>query len=245
MKKVLLSLIVFLYALSVQAQGFRVGMSGGINSTWLMNKNVFDQDDGLDIASSFGGRLGIDAIYAFSEKTGISIGFNFISTHNQKYSGENKGPIHLNGDSKTKLNYLDIPILFRLTSSSGTYFEIGPQIGILNSAKLDYDETNGISYSNLNIKNGFNSTNVALILGFGVDIDIVEKLYITTGLRLGYGFSDVTKEYSTNTEMDINTIDESPTYFAHIDDNNQFNYEKTTRVFGGLHLGVSYKFGGE
>lgn len=88
MKKVLLSLIVFLYALSVQAQGFRVGMSGGINSTWLMNKNVFDANDELDIASSFGGRVGFDAIYSFNDKIGLSLGLNFLSSHNQKYTGE-------------------------------------------------------------------------------------------------------------------------------------------------------------
>ena len=45
MKKALLTIAVVLAALSVQAQGIRVGLSGGINSTWLMNKNVFDAND--------------------------------------------------------------------------------------------------------------------------------------------------------------------------------------------------------
>lgn len=245
MKKVLLTVIVFLFALSAQAQGFRIGMSGGINSTWLMNKNVFDQGDDLDIASSFGGRLGLDAIYSFNDKIGLSVGINFISTHNQKYTGENSSGSY-SYDAKTKLNYLDIPILFRLTAQSGPYFEIGPQIGILGSAKEDFEESpnSGDNYTNYNVKNGFNTTNVALILGFGVDIDVLEKLYITTGLRLGYGFSDVTKEYGSSTEL-YNSTESFTTNAAHIDDNNQFNYEKTTRVFGGLHLGVSYKFGGD
>ena len=168
MKKGLLTLAILIAAITVQAQNVRLGVSGGLNSTWLMNKNVFDQDDGLDIAASFGGRFGIDAIYSFSEKAGVSIGFNFLSTHNQKYTGDETG---LNGDLTTKLNYLDIPILFRLTSSSGTYFELGPQFGILGSAKENYESDGGslfnIEYENKNVKSGFNSTNIALLLVFG------------------------------------------------------------------------------
>jgi opacity protein-like surface antigen len=248
MKKALLTVVVILAALSVQAQSFRIGVSGGVYSTWLMNKNVFDQDDRLDIASSFGGRFGIDAIYAFNDKAGLSVGFNFISGHNQKYTGEDK---NYDYDYKTKLRYLDVPILFRLTSSGGTYFEIGPQIGLLMSAEEDYENSISPSsnYSGQNVKDGFNSTNIAALIGFGVDIDVTENLYITTGIRLGYGFTDVTKEFSIDDDLDVELPNENADYLttisAHIDDDQQFNYEKTSRVFGGLHIGVSYKFGGE
>src|SRR5687768_17252799 len=123
MKNALLTIAVVITALSAQAQSFRLGVSGGVNSTWLMNKNVFDANDGLDIATTLGGRIGLDAIYSFSEKVGISVGFKFLSGHNQKYSGDEG---YLNGESKTKLRYFDVPVLFRLTSSGGTYFELGP-----------------------------------------------------------------------------------------------------------------------
>lgn len=245
MKKALLTICIVIAALSTQAQSFRLGVSGGVNSTWLMNKNVFDANDGLDIATSFGGRFGIDAIYSFNEKVGLSIGFNFLSTHNQKYTGEVGSADY---DLTTKLKYLDIPILFRLTSSGGTYFELGPQIGILGSAKEDFESSNpsvfGLDYDDRNVKSGFNSTNIAVILGFGVDIDVTEKIFITTGLRLGYGLSDVTEEYETPLELAISTASNTVQY-AHIDDDGDFHYEKTSRAFGGLHLGVSYKFGGE
>ncbi len=244
MKKALLTIAIVVAALSTQAQSFRLGVSGGVNSTWLMNKNVFDANDGLDIATSFGGRFGIDAIYSFNDKVGISVGFNFLSTHNQKYTGE-QGPADY--DLTTKLRYLDIPILFRLTSSGGTYFELGPQIGILGTAKESFESSNsnvfGPDYDDINVKSGFNSTNIAVILGFGVDIDVTEKIYITTGLRLGYGISDVTEEYDNGLDLLLNT-NSSTVQFAHIDDDGDFHYEKTSRAFGGLHIGISYKFGG-
>jgi hypothetical protein len=239
MKKALLIIAVVVASLNVQAQSFRLGLSGGINSTWLMNKNVFDAGDELDIATTFGGRLGIDAIYSFNEKVGLSIGFNFISGHNQKYTGEDG--FGGDYDAKVKLRYFDIPILFRLTSSGGTYFELGPQIGILTSAKEDF-EASGFSDNDHDAKNAFNTTNIAAIIGFGVDIDVTDNLYITTGLRLGYGFTDATKEFDT--PLEVTASDTFTAQITHYDDEGDFNYEKSSRVFGGLHLGLSYKFGG-
>jgi len=250
MKKALLTIAVVLAGLSVQAQNIRVGLTGGLNSTWLMNKNVFDANDGLDIAATFGGRIGAEAIYSFNDKTGLSLGLNFISMNSQKYSGDETG---LDGDLTTKLKYFDVPLLFRLTSSGGTYFEIGPQFGFLGSAKESFEssDNSNFDYDDYDVKNAFESTNIALVFGFGVDIDVSENIFITAGLRLGYGFTDVTKEYDSTLDF----LADNPDYLtgegqylttlaAHTDDDGDFNYEKTSRVFGGLNLGVSYKFGG-
>jgi len=251
MKKALLTIAVVIAALSTQAQegNFRVGLSGGVNSTWLMNKNVFDANDALDIAATFGGRFGVDAIYSFNEKIGVGVGFNFVSRNSQKYTGDNTG---LDGDLTTKLNYFDIPLMLRLTSSGGTYFEIGPQFGFLTSAEESYegDSLSTWDYDDVDIKNSFETTNIALVFGFGVDIDVTENIFITTGLRLGYGFTDVTKEYKNdlefyqdNPEALTNNAYYLSTSAAQVDDKGKQNYEKTSRVFGGLHIGVSYKFG--
>jgi hypothetical protein len=245
MKKALLTLGIAISTLSIQAQDIRVGLTGGLNSTWLLNKNVFDQGDNLDVASTFGGRIGIEGIYSFSEKAGVSLGINFLSNNSQKYTGD---VLNFNYDVKTKLSYIDIPVLFRLTSSGGTYFEIGPQIGLLTSATQDSSSSapGAISYSGKDVKYGYNSTNFALVFGFGADIDVSENIYITTGLRLGYGFSDVTKEFSTDAEFDnalpVGGVQSFSTNAANTDDKGNFNYEATNRAFGGLHLGVSYKF---
>jgi hypothetical protein len=248
MKKALLTLGIALAAMTTQAQDFRLGITGGLNSTWLLNQNVFDQNDGLDVASTFGGRFGIEGIYSFSEKAGVSLGLNFISGHNQKYTGDQTG---LDGDAKTKLRYIDIPVLFRLTSGGGSYFEIGPQIGILSSAKEDYESQDGkFTYSNADVKSGFNATSVAFVFGFGADIDVSDNIYITTGLRLGYGFTDATNEYSSLDEFSDDNPNYDPidgpsyisTLSAHINDEDQLDYQPTNRAFAGLHLGVSYKF---
>lgn len=253
MKKALLTIAVVIAGLSVQAQNIRVGLTGGVNSTWLMNKNVFDADDELDIAASFGGRLGIEGIYSFNDKTGLSLGFNFISTHNQKYTGESSSG-NVSYDVTEHLKYFDIPLLFRLTSSSGTYFEVGPQFGFLTSATEDFETSpsSPFDYEGDEHDGSYENMNIAVILGFGVDIDVTENIFITAGLRLGYGLSDVTTEYGSAAELAAaDNMDEIsyPNYWAHYENANtqngdQFSYEKTSRVFGGLNLGVSYKFGG-
>ncbi|MGR6086615.1 MAG: porin family protein [Arcticibacter sp.] len=250
MKKALLTLGIALAAMTTQAQDFRLGITGGLNSTWLLNDNVFSANDGLDVASTFGGRFGLEGIYSFNEKVGMSIGLNFISGHNQKYAGDQT---FLDGDLKTKLRYIDIPLMFRLTSGSGSYFELGPQIGILSSAKEDFKSNDGQeSWSDVDVKSSLNTTNVAFVFGFGADIDVSENIFITTGLRLGYGFTDVTKDYPTTQDF----LNDNPDYVNNdaiyltsvaaqqeITDNGAtHDYKATSRAFAGLHLGVSYKF---
>lgn len=247
MKKALLTIGFALSVIAAQAQDFRLGITGGLNSTWLLNQNVFDQNDGLDVASTFGGRFGIEGIYSFTEKVGFSLGVNFISGHNQKYTGDNNGPIKLNGDSKTMLKYIDVPLMFRLTSGNGSYFELGPQLGFLSSAKEDFksDVNSAFDYSGKDVKFGFNSTNVAFVFGFGADIDVSESIYVTTGLRLGYGFTDSTIEFDSVDEYNNenkDNLENTSVYGANTNDKGVWDYQETNRAFAGLHLGVSYKF---
>ena len=234
MKRLLSICIIMAIALSANAQSFRLGLGGGFNSTWLANANVSDQGDELDFAVTFGGSIGIEGVYGFNEKTGISIALLY-SGHNQKYEGEAG---NTTVESTVKMRYLDIPILFRVTSPSGTYFEVGPQVGFLMSA----DEEGDIG-PDIDVKDSFEGTNIAGVLGFGVDIDVSENVIITTGLRLGYGFTDATTEYSSQSDLNEAVGDDkvgTSTYWAHFDNKNNFGYEKTSRIFGGLKLGVTY-----
>ena len=238
MKKVLLSLALIAATATVQAQQFRLGLGGGINNTWLANTNVSDQGDELDFAVTFGGSFGLEALYNFSEKAGVSIGFLY-SGHNQKYEGEIGNADY---ETKVRMRYLDIPLLFRVTSTSGTYFEVGPQFGFLMKAEEEFESD--VFSDTQDTKDQFNSTNMAAVLGFGVDIDANKEknVIISIGLRLGYGFSDVTKEYGSAAELDAEETVGTPTYWAHFDNENDFGYKSTNRIFGGLKLGVSYIF---
>lgn len=231
----------------VNAQEFKIGMAGGIYSTWLVNKNVSDQGDDLDFAATFGGQLGVEAQYYFKDNFGLSFGLLYTG-HNQKYTGDLGNNVSY--DAKTKMRYLDIPILLRFGGGSkGAYFEFGPQFGMLMTAKDEYttSPSSSLDWKDKDRKDNFKGSNIAGILGFGVDIDASENVLITTGLRLGYGFTDVTKEYTLQEALALDATDNLgfSTGAAHIKQGDsggdKFEYSSTARAFGGLHIGVIFK----
>lgn len=250
MKKIIFGLAFLAYGFAANAQGFNIGMGGGIYSTWLVNKNVSDQGDFLDFAVTFGGQIGVNGSYYFSDKMGVGFGF-FFTGHNQKYTGD-LGP-EASYEAKTKLRYLDVPIMIRFGGGKGgAYFEMGPQFGFLMSAKEQIEFTPSeptIEYKDENVKDNLSGTNIAAVIGFGVDIDASESISVTTGLRLGYGFTDVTKkmtetEFESRAAMDELTGSHTLSFAssgAHIDDDGNFKYKSTSRAFGGLFLSVNYK----
>lgn len=228
--------------------GWNFGLIGGINTTWLFNKNVKDAGEHLDYSTTFGGSLGFNYFLVFSERAAISIGLIY-SGHNQKHQGawrDDQEEEIFNYENFLRLRYLDIPLLFRLQSPKGPYMEIGPQVSVLLSAKEDYTATpsqNNLNYTGRGFKENFNNINVAAILGFGVDFDPSENFIISAGMRFGYGFTDVTIKYSPS-EAEALFIQNKLSYtstISHLDSDFNYKYESTTRVFGGLALGLAYK----
>lgn len=246
MKKLILVSVFFFAAGMANAQFFRIGPAFGINSTWLVNTNVSDHCDDLDFAATFGGQFGIEGQYYFKDNLGVSFGL-LLTGHNQKYSGDLGSNVTY--DAKTMLRYLDIPILLRFGGGEkGAYFEFGPQFGFLMSAKDEFktSPTSILDWTDKDRKKNFNSTNLAAVLGFGVDIEASENIIISTGLRLGYGFSDMTIEYSEIEYAALTATDNMgfSTGAAHIKQGDsggdKFGYAKTARAFGGLHIGVIF-----
>src|SRR5690554_141576 len=207
MKKILFCIAFVSVGLSLNAQEFKIGLSGGYNSTWILNKNVSDAGSVIDYESSGGGSFGLKAQYYFNEKIGVELGV-LSSGHNQKF-------LLADGDieATTKLRYIDIPILFRYGGGSGFYFEVGPQIGLLSSAEDEWDD------ETYDVKKSLNGTNLALVLGLGADFSVSDNLVLTAGVRFGYGISDVTKEYDSIADLISDGDNISiPTAGAHFSD---------------------------
>lgn len=239
------------------AQGVRIGLVGGLNSTWLFNQNVIDANDELDMASSSGGKIGLEGMFSLNDAIGLTLGVNY-SKHNQKFKGvytEN-----LSYEAKTSLYYLDLPLLIRFTNISGVYFEAGPQFSFLTKNSHDYTGfgTDSIfvdtGYSDKEFASSYNDKNLAIIIGSGVDVPVSDFIYFTLGARFGYGLTDVTKEYNSEQELfDAASSEDqiSPlSYWSHfesagtdgINNNTEFSYRKTTKFFMGIQLGLSYSF---
>ena len=251
MKKILLVFSLFATVTQLQAQGFRIGAKGAANTTWLLNSNVFDADKSIDHEASFGANIGVSATYMFNSYLGLSLDVMYASV-NQHYKGEtNILGSNFGYKIKEKLRYIDLPLLLKLTSEKGPYFEIGPKFSILSNHReeMNYDDDvlgglgSGASY-----KGDFNSLVLSIALGFGVDIKVAENMYVTAGLRLAYGPGDTLDKMS---ESELGTDDHSMiSHFSSYENggtgnNPKYSYKKTHTATGGLLIGYTYEFGGK
>ena len=245
MKKIFLAVCLSLAVIAASAQDFRIGLKGTFNSTWLFNNNISDQGNIADYASTFGTSFGISSVLYFTENIGVAMDILYAS-NNQKLEGE-IGP-GLTYESVANVKYIDIPLLLRISSEGGPYVEFGPQFSFLAGATEDFTTSPSsptVEYTDKDFKDDFSGFGLAVVLGFGVDIQANDNWFINIGLRFGYGMTDATTEF---TEAQVDADDAAGKHhsvysgWAHTDATPDFNYQKTNRAFGGFTLGVIYKF---
>lgn len=239
MKKVKVLLVLLVVGFYSYAQlGPYAGANFAYNSTWLMNKQVFDHGSQMDPVASFGSYFGLVAGYKFNDEIGLEVNIN-INNINQKHEGRLS---EVRYTSETNLRALDIPILGRFGTSS--YFEIGPVIQMLNVA--DYRRTFESEGENLNYKDTvlvsksyeksvlehFSTTNFAIALGFGSNIDLIpEELMLSVGFRFQYTISDMEGINGLGKTKDSEFVPE-------IEKDTFYN----NALLGGFRIGITYFF---
>lgn len=245
MKKTLLITLLALAGFTAPAQDIILGLKGSFYSSWLFNKNVSDQDASLDYASTFSTTFGAQALFMFSETYGVNTEL-IVASQKQKYDGYSITDDNV-FTNEIKLNYIDIPVLFRVSSPKGPYFELGPQMSLLTGAKetFSFEQTDNLDYTDKNVKDDFAGFGVSGIIGFGVDIKLSDNINLTTGLRFGYMFTDATVEY-TKEEATSLTLDDklsNVAAYSHTTQKGGFDYSRSNRAFGGVQIGLQYVLG--
>ncbi|MBS1948528.1 MAG: PorT family protein [Bacteroidetes bacterium] len=119
------------------------------------------------------------------------------------YSGEGtKAKMASDGpDITAKINFgmLNIPVLFQYRTASGFFAEVGPQAGILLSAKAKMSE-NGVTVSS-DIKDQMKSFNLSGVVGIGY----LSSLNLGIDARFSYGFLDIHKSQGSGDNTSIKT----------------------------------------
>ena len=112
-------------------------------------------------------------------------------------------------ESKSKLNYLNIPILAKYYVGDKFAVLAGPQFGILMSAKENYDITETIagttdSYSGSVDAKDFYKT-LAVSFNIGAAYSITENIFVDARYNLGLSSiaKDFTDEFGDSTSADI------------------------------------------
>jgi len=112
------------------------------------------------------------------------------------YSGQGAKASANGTDVKLNLGYINIPVLFKYKDPSGFFAEIGPQVGILISAK---SKSGSVSVDS---KDSFKSTDIAGALGIGY----LSSLNLGFDARYCLGFTNIAKDATDGTTVKNNTI---------------------------------------
>ena len=174
MKKIMFSLgLLAAVSTAAQAQGVKFGVRAGASANTLSGDDDKFGNKMSSYSYALGGLAGVTANFAFSDMFSVQpeLLYNLKGTQ-------------IN-DSKDRLDlhYIDLPILLRV-NAEGPYFEAGPQIGYLLSAKLGGETKTRIETKDLQ----------GLSLGYAAGAGYKLTSGLSLGVRFNGGISSVGKD---------------------------------------------------
>ena len=194
-RKYLIIFALLFFIQNIKSQSLTFGFKGMYGVNWMLN-NRFTASDKTKFEDNFCNSGGLSVAWYFNSRSyyssvipGINLDILY-ATYNQKISGLDSEAVQ-----GTKLNYLDFPLLFRITPEFGPYFEVGGQFSYLLNANGVYSSSRPnqiLPPLNGDIKNRISKVNISGVVGSGVDIDLSDLISIMIGFRCAYGFTDIT-----------------------------------------------------
>lgn len=195
---------------SFKAQTFHVGVNGSYFTSFLFNKAISTTAADTEYVFTGGKSFGVTSAFYFDHGGyyhrkiyGIKLEAN-ITNHNQNirvFPGEGAADPNVFYKYKVKLNFVDIPLLFTFCPShhQGLSFEIGPQLSLFQkvNVKLSESMVDAPSLPKLT-KNNFENVSFSGVIGLGLFYSFSEKLALSSTIRGGYSFTDVTRKTSTD-----------------------------------------------
>lgn len=189
MKKILLSAVILLSAISY-AQDVKYGAKLGINISSVSG-------DVENSKSLIGAQIGGFAEISISDKFAIQPELVFSMQGAKTNYSETDVDYSYSDESKTKLNYLNLPILAKYYVADKFALLAGPQFGFLISAKEKYDfsetsmGTTDSGSESIDVKDFYKS--LALSFNVGATYSVTEKIFVDA--RYNLGLSSVAKEF--------------------------------------------------
>ncbi len=161
-----------LFALSILAFSFSHAQKFGVTGGWNIASVGGDLDND-DINIRLAPHLGVHYDHAFSESSAISFGL--------MYSGQ--GYKAANADISWRINYINLPIVYRYYFFKGFSVLGGLQPGFNVSSKVKSGDTT------LDVKDDTNGFDLGLPIGASYEFDFG----LTLGVRHIWGLSDISK----------------------------------------------------
>lgn len=187
MKKLTLTLSSLLFALVLNAQEIwlETALKGGAGMSFLMNKNILNDNtyrNALSPMYGFGAKVAVN----FGAWHGIALE-GLFNTSSQKwdYSLPN-----VTGDlqNEVKWNSLEMYLLYRYIRNR-TYIEVGPMYSLIRSVE---QTDNGVEI--VDPDPFYENNYLAGVFGFGGYLGGSETFSVGLGIRVHYGFTDLVSE---------------------------------------------------
>lgn len=174
MKKLLLPLTLLMsLAGTARAQSANFGLKAGVSLTG------FTGADAGNSAYKFGFNGGVMANFAFNDMLSIQPEVLYSLKGAKPTSAANSS------DDRINLGYIDVPVLVQIaTGKTGLFFEAGPQIGFLTSARYKFNSVD------VDYKDYTNSVDFGYAAGLGFKAASGPLI----GLRYNGGFTRVGKD---------------------------------------------------
>ncbi|OYU85724.1 MAG: opacity protein [Flavobacterium sp. BFFFF2] len=166
----------FVLSTLANAQGFHMGIKGGLNVSQLSKQT--DQT----VSSAYGFHAGVLAEIKVLGKASFQPELLF-SAQGSKAETQNLGATTTYTD---KLYYLQLPLMAKVFVFKGLFVEAGPQFGLLLSANRVTDVANAASSSN-DIKGNLKSFDYAANVGVGYDL----FSHLMANVRYSFGLNDI------------------------------------------------------
>jgi hypothetical protein len=176
MKKTVLTLSFLFLGMYMQAQGFHMGIKGGLNVSQLSKQT------NQTVNSAYGFHAGLLAEVKVLGKVSFQPELLF-SAQGSKAETQNLGATTTYTD---KLYYLQLPLMAKVFVFKGLFVEAGPQFGLLLSANRVTDVANATSSSN-DIKSSLKSYDYAANVGVGYDL----MSHLMANVRYSFGLNDI------------------------------------------------------
>lgn len=188
MKKVTLVAIVFFMMHTINAQtGF--GAKAGLN---IANYSGDDVEDEVD--AKIGAYFGVSYEHLINEKFAIQPELLF-SMQGAKLDYSEESVEH---NQKTKINYINIPILAKYYAVDKLFILAGPQIGFQVSAKYESKTSmDGITLNEDGDLEDMNKVDLAIAVGAGYNF--MENL--GAEVRYNFGLSDIVENASAKNSV--------------------------------------------
>ena len=189
MKKLIIAAIAVLSVGVASAQNVKFGIKAGLNYA-TFSGDVKESNGIIGFAAGGFANIAINEKFAFQPELLFSIqGTTDKSTNS--YSGYS-----YTNDYTSRVNYLNVPLMFRFKAAEKFYLEGGPQVGFLLSVKRTDKVTrvvgNTTTVTEYSSDNKDDVNTVDFGLNFGAGYDFTKN--ISVGLRYNLGLSNVAKD---------------------------------------------------